>query len=230
MRSLRQKARPPTYAGLTTSLFALVVLPALLAPVHQAALAVVPAITLIFLARLARGRGSVLVWSIRGLLLWTVLRFALAGIDLPALERAGQALGLLSMLGLTGALLGKVVEDGPVDVERLHAAASTYLLAGFAFATVYQTMESVQPGSLSGLPETRALRNQALTYFSFMTLTTVGYGDMAPKSPLAWSLVTLQAAAGQLYLAVLVGRLIGLHLGGPRDAPPSGDPDPRDAD
>jgi hypothetical protein len=52
----------------------------------------------------------------------------------------------------------------------------------------------------------------AVLYFSFATLTTLGYGDIVPVSAIARTLATLEAITGQLYLAVLVARLVGLHI------------------
>jgi hypothetical protein len=54
-------------------------------------------------------------------------------------------------------------------------------------------------------------------YFSFATLTTLGYGDIVPTSPVSRMLASVEAIAGQLYLAVLVSRLVGLHIAEPID-------------
>jgi hypothetical protein len=59
-----------------------------------------------------------------------------------------------------------------------------------------------------------------MRYFSFVTLTTMGYGDIVPRSDIARSLVVLEAVAGQIYLVALVGRLISLSLMRPDEAEP----------
>ena len=206
---------PPrrTYGGLTLGLFALLLLPSLLAPIHPAALLAIPALFAVFVARTLRGGGSVEVWAVRGLLLWEVLRFSTVGVSSPVVALAVQSVGVVSMVGLCIALFRRVVASGPVDAQRLFMAADTYLVAGFAFGALYQMVEVLQPGSFTALPDGPFAWSQALVYFSFMTQTTVGYGDISPVAPVARALTSLQATAGQLYLAILVGRLIGLHLG-----------------
>lgn len=55
-------------------------------------------------------------------------------------------------------------------------------------------------------------RLMQMRYFSFETLTTLGYGDIVPRSPVARMLATLEAVMGQIYLTVLIARLVGLHI------------------
>lgn len=206
---------PPAhnYAGLTFSLFALLVLPSVLAPIHPRALLVLPVLFLVSAARTLRRRGTPEVWAIRGVLFWEVLRFALVGIASSDVMLAVQAIGVVSMGALTVTLFRRIVAPGAVDLQRLFMAASTYLVLGFSFGAMYQMVEGLHPGSFTALPDSLFPRSQALMYFSFMTQTTVGYGDIAPVSPVARSLTMLQATSGQLYLAILVGRLVGLYLG-----------------
>ena len=130
----------------------------------------------------------------------------------------GHVLGVLFFLMTGTLLLGRVLEAGPVTSNRLHAAVCGYLLIGLGWGLVFSTMEHVHPGTfldasgnpsashavLAGFPH--------LTYFSFATLTTLGFGDIVPISPLARSLSALAAVTGQLYLALLVARLVGLHI------------------
>ena len=67
------------------------------------------------------------------------------------------------------------------------------------------------PGSFR-YGQDRTLTGPEMIYYSFITLTTLGYGDIVPVSPSARSLATLEALTGQLYLTVLVARLVGLHI------------------
>jgi voltage-gated potassium channel Kch len=100
------------------------------------------------------------------------------------------------------------------DSEHLYAALSAYLLAGFFFGIVATTLDRVAPGSYvegnsaggSGLSTIDAI------YFSFVTLATLGYGDIVPKSDLARGLAVVEAIAGQLYIAVLVARLVAVSV------------------
>jgi len=113
-------------------------------------------------------------------------------------------------------ILGYVLRSGRVTTDKIFAAICVYLLIGFAWTFAYALLEEIAPGSFAAVPEmgrndyvARVLR---LRYFSFVTLTTVGYGDILPRSPAARTMAVLEAVMGQIYLAVLVARLVGLHI------------------
>jgi Ion channel len=103
-----------------------------------------------------------------------------------------------------------------VDREHLYAALSAYVLAGIFFGVFYWVLEQTWPGSLgmagesvpSRFPPTLAI------YFSFVTLATLGYGDIVPRSEVARGLAVMEAIAGQLYLAVMIARLVSLYVSG----------------
>ena len=99
------------------------------------------------------------------------------------------------------------------------AAICVYLLFGLLSALVFSSIEIVQPGSFGTPPgsEDAIIRFEAehstdALYFSFVTLTTLGYGDITPQLPAAKMLVAFEAVFGQLFLAVLVARLVGMHI------------------
>ena len=98
-----------------------------------------------------------------------------------------------------------------VSGELLFAGLSVYLLVGILFAMLHCAVAALGNDAYS-LPEGGRLTLPAGIYFSFMTQTTVGYGDILPKSDLARGLAMVQAIAGQLYLAVMVARLVGLYM------------------
>lgn len=101
-----------------------------------------------------------------------------------------------------------------VDTDHICAALSVYMLAGFFFGITYWTMDKHLPGSFT-LPassrETSHLDLQTAVYFSFITIATVGYGDITPVSPVARGLVIAQAVLGQFYMVVLVARLVSVY-------------------
>ena len=109
-----------------------------------------------------------------------------------------------------------------VDREHLYAGLSAYLLAGIFFGVFYWVLERTWPGSLAipgegAVPGGGGQSNVALTttiYYSFVTLTTLGYGDIAPRTEVVRGLAIMEAVAGQLYLAVMVARLVGLYASG----------------
>lgn len=106
-------------------------------------------------------------------------------------------------------LLRGVVAPGRVTGERVTAAICVYLLLGLLWASAYALLLTSQSGALR-FPE--GSDAHAVTYFSFVTLTTLGYGDITPVHPLARSLAFLEAATGVLYVAVLVARLVALQV------------------
>ena len=127
--------------------------------------------------------------------------------DVPINE--GSMTGVFGVIGLlaAAAVLRSVIKARDVDSEIVHAALSTYLLAGIFFAQVHLSIESYWPGSYTG---PTAFDEASAVYFSFVTLATLGYGDFLPKTDLARGVTVFEVIGGQLYLAVMVARLIGL--------------------
>jgi voltage-gated potassium channel len=91
-------------------------------------------------------------------------------------------------------------------IEHIYAALSAYLLAGIFLGATHWIVEHFWPGSYSGFTNIFTL-NDAI-YFSFITLTTLGYGDFVPKSELARALCVIEAVAGQLYITVMIAGLV----------------------
>jgi hypothetical protein len=97
--------------------------------------------------------------------------------------------------------------------DVLVAAASVYLVIGSGFAAVFSLIEWLAPGSFlvaSGAP----INWQQLFYFSYVTLTTVGYGDITPQGFYAQSFAIFEAVIGVLYTVILLSRLVGLQSSG----------------
>ena len=103
--------------------------------------------------------------------------------------------------------------------ERVYGALCAYLFIGLLFALLFTNMEFRSPGSFlfSGKAVSDASSSEAallptFTYYSFVTLTTLGYGDIAPATGHARTLAWLEALIGQLYLAVMVATLVGIRV------------------
>ena len=106
--------------------------------------------------------------------------------------------------------LGAIV----VDREHVYAALSTYMLAGLFFGVFYWVLEQTWPGSLGTAGESVPGRFPLTLaiYFSFVTLATLGYGDIVPRSEVTRGLAIMEAVVGQLYLAVMIARLVSSHV------------------
>ena len=122
---------------------------------------------------------------------------------------SGWVLGTYGVIGLLAAAsaLRFAMSSEKVDSETIYAALGTYLLAGVFFGQLYWSLESAWPGSIVGPDEFSDVR---AVYYSFITLATLGYGDFIPRTDLARGIATFEVIGGQLFLAVLVARLIGL--------------------
>jgi hypothetical protein len=104
---------------------------------------------------------------------------------------------------------------GEVTADRVRGAIALYLLFGVVWSVLYQLLAALLSGSFSlagGMGTTLGERDGDLTYFSFVTLTTLGYGDITPVHPLARMFVVLEALVGQLYPATLLARLVSLEI------------------
>ena len=137
------------------------------------------------------------------------------GYEHVVLSVLGRGLGILFLGFTTWILLRHVMQAKRVESDVLYGAVSVYLLLGIVWALLYGVIETIQPGSFNVSPALTGDEAKAwddLVYYSFVTLTTLGYGDVAPLSPRVRSLAMLEAITGVFYVAILVARLVGLHL------------------
>lgn len=140
---------------------------------------------------------------------------------------ASQSLGILFLGNIVIALLGFVFRQKRIDTNTVFAALCVYLLMGIVWAFAYSLLERVQPGAFSCPQTGQQMRfgseDDLAVYFSFVTLTTLGYGDVAPVSAASRALAMLEAIFGQLYLTVLIAWLVGLHIAHMRPNAPHAD-------
>ncbi|MEO0975260.1 MAG: potassium channel family protein, partial [Pseudomonadota bacterium] len=101
-------------------------------------------------------------------------------------------------------------QRGHVTADLLFGAAAVYLMGGIAFGVAHHLVETLHPGSFVGLPDTA--EPPQMLYFSLVTLTTLGFGDVAPVFGPARALVVLEALFGQLYVAIMLARLVALQV------------------
>lgn len=121
------------------------------------------------------------------------------------------SLAVMTGLGMAGlALLRRVLAPGRVSTARIEGAVALYLVIALVFAIAYEALDGAWPGAFT--PASVAGDVGRFRYFSLVVQTSTGFGDIAPAIPLARTLVTLQAVMGQLFLAILLGRLVSLEL------------------
>jgi len=102
---------------------------------------------------------------------------------------------------------------GAVNLNKIIGAVCIFLLLAILWAMLYQYLKVLSPGSFSGItPDPAHLQFHRFVYFSLVTLTTLGYGDISPATPLAGILATLEAIVGVFYIAILVAALVGDFL------------------
>ena len=116
--------------------------------------------------------------------------------------------------GLIGFMLLQDIlsRRGNVSWSLINGALSVYLIMGIVFAFAYSFLYTITPDAFSGADKIDGPGFQNFIYLSYVTLTTLGFGDITPTRPIASSLITLEAVVGQIYLTVLVARLVGMHI------------------
>lgn len=113
-----------------------------------------------------------------------------------------------------------VLKDSAVTADKIYGAISAFLLLGIIWSFIYSAFYIYDPASIN-VPEawiTDETGNSFwAVYFSFTTLTTLGYGDISPQTPSAQAYAVMQAVFGQIFLTVIIARLIALHISHERD-------------
>jgi ion channel len=126
--------------------------------------------------------------------------------------------GILTLGSLVGIILIDVFREGKINFHRIQGAIAVYLLLGILWAVSYRFVDLIKPDAFQLGP--RALPAaisdsdpmHRFIYFSFSTLTTIGYSDIIAVNPLARSLVMIEALVGQLFPAILIARLVSMEV------------------
>jgi voltage-gated potassium channel len=135
----------------------------------------------------------------------------------------GELLGLVLLGFTTLVMFNSLIQSSHVSQDTIVGGICVYLLIGLCFAMVFILMTDLEPGAL--MQGDQALFRSAfdgsahamtLLYFSFVTLTTLGYGDVMPQSDMARMFAVSEALIGQLYLVVFLARLVALYVVGIR--------------
>ena len=109
-------------------------------------------------------------------------------------------------------ILQNIFAEQDVTKDTIAGAAAVYLLFGLMWSFLYGVLEHIEPGSFA-ISEAQTLGERNIfIYYSFVTITTLGYGDIMPVTYIASSLAVMEAVVGQLYLVVLVAWLVGMYV------------------
>lgn len=146
--------------------------------------------------------------------------FDAATADTPALNLGPAVLSGAFMAYLIVTILRDVFNGKRTSGEQIFGAVAAYLLLGLLFTSIYGFIALVDPNAFTvndaianELRSSEAERGfSLLTYFSFVTMTTLGYGDITPVSAAARGFAWFQAALGQLYIAITIATLVGNHI------------------
>jgi hypothetical protein len=142
------------------------------------------------------------------------IRVGLVGTEGEALEYVATLCSCANFLILGVLLARRVFAPGRVNVHRVQGAVAVYLLAGLVFGQIFQLIALASPGAflMLGHPASYEQITPHLNYYSFVALTTLGFGDITPVHPLAKSFTLLAAVFGTLYPAILIGRLVSQQI------------------
>jgi hypothetical protein len=216
MAQLRERWGDPLLTALTALL---VIMLFVIAPVQALGLFLFQAFELVFAIILVvgvfvmSGSRTAVAAMIVALLMATV--GGLLRIRAPSILDLNLFAGAWFIMGITMAwvVAGAVFAAGRITYHRIMGAVLLYLAVAVTFVALFTFVGTLVPKAFSGLSveDSPALASN-LIYFSFMTLTTTGYGDIFPVHPIARSLCNVEAIFGQLYPATLLARLVTLEI------------------
>ena len=132
-----------------------------------------------------------------------------------AISRAFEAAFILFV---TWVILRYIMTEREVTNDTIFGAVCAYIMIGLVFAIAYGLLETLEPGSFRGITATDPQSSWEFIYFSLVTMTTLGYGDITPVHEAARSMATVQAITGQFYVAVLVARIVAILSSKPNTA------------
>lgn len=131
----------------------------------------------------------------------------------PSISFIGNCSGILFAAFTVSVIISFIFRENEVTLNVICAAIVVYLLSAIMWAYIFTVLESINPGSFD-IPQELLIKNIRLVfiYYSFVTITTLGYGDITPLTSKACSLSLIEAVFGQMYIAVLIARLVGIQI------------------
>lgn len=133
-------------------------------------------------------------------------------LKIPSLFLVGECFGILFTCFIIITILSILFGEQEVTTNVIYGSIVVYLLIAIMWAFIYSVLDIIQPGSFA-IGERQVEAGRLLfIYFSFVTITTLGYGDITPVTAPANSFAILEAVIGQIYLVVTVARLVGINI------------------
>ncbi|MEW6364783.1 MAG: potassium channel family protein [Acidobacteriota bacterium] len=161
----------------------------------------------------AVARRRMIVWVVALIAVTTLLtRWMHHVIGAQPLQIADAVLSMLALSILAAVVVTQVFREGRITIHRVQGAIVVYLLIGFVWTSAYVLLDIVLPAAFNFGATGRGPSVPRLMYFSIVTLTTTGYGDITPLHPIARSLSMIEALVGQLFPVVMIGRLVAMEL------------------
>ncbi|MCK5187684.1 MAG: two pore domain potassium channel family protein [Deltaproteobacteria bacterium] len=133
-------------------------------------------------------------------------------VEISSLLLVGNCFGILFFAFAVVNILSFVFKQHEVTLDVIYGAIVVYLLIAMMWALIFSLVESLQPGSFTLAQSQIQDSNFPFYYYSFVTITTLGYGEITPVTDIARSFAFLEAVVGQIYLVVLVARLVGINI------------------
>ena len=130
----------------------------------------------------------------------------------PLLVLTGDLFGIIFLAFALLSILTYVLQEQEVTADVIYGAIVVYLLMAIMWSFIYRVLETLHPDSFSFAQNAVGEKRTLFTYYSFVTITTLGYGDITPTTGVAKAFSVLEAVIGQIYLVVLVARLVGINI------------------
>ena len=166
-------------------------------------------IFIIYSIRLKRSQAIIALFLVLPLIITSWSEYF---VEIRTVSLLTRIFGALFFAYATINILRIIAKSEEVDRETIFAAIVAYLLMALMWAFLYMTLERVSPGSFSFPDKGSWGEMMRYEYLSFVTITTLGYGDITPVTDQASALVLIEAFIGQIYLVVLVAWLVGMHV------------------
>lgn len=132
-------------------------------------------------------------------------------LEVPFLNPASEIFGGIFYVFMVVIIISYLFKEKQITTDVIAGAVCAYFMLGMMWASIYAILEFLRPGSFD-IPQSLHGESSPFTYYSYITLTTLGYGDITPISSEARSFSLLEAITGQIYLATLVARLVSMNI------------------